>query len=160
MGQKLLGGFIVGGIVGAVAGILYAPRSGAETRALLADKVDEYWGEGRDLYERGVQNMNDRAADFVPAAAMKSDELREKIDAARERIATQVAKNAAAACDTMADAEDVVVDAAVNVGAAAYDHVEAAVAGVAAATPPTEPAAEPVDTKGDAAPQADPESGR
>lgn len=154
MSQKLLGGFIVGGLVGAVVGVLYAPRSGAETRALLADKVDECWGEGRDLYERGVQTVNERAAGFAPAAAMKSDELREKIDAARERIATQVAKNAAATCDSIADVEDVVTAVAADVETAVYDRVDTAFG--SSTGPVAEPATDS-DTAESAASQDDSE---
>ena len=34
---KFLAGFIVGGAIGAIAGVLLAPKSGEETRAMLAD---------------------------------------------------------------------------------------------------------------------------
>ena len=34
---KFLAGFIVGGAIGAIAGVLLAPKSGEETRALIAD---------------------------------------------------------------------------------------------------------------------------
>lgn len=33
------GMFLIGGVVGAVAALLAAPRSGAETRAMVADKA-------------------------------------------------------------------------------------------------------------------------
>jgi gas vesicle protein len=36
----LLGGFLVGAAVGAVAGLLYAPKTGRETRALLKKSAD------------------------------------------------------------------------------------------------------------------------
>ena len=42
---KGLKGLILGGAVGAALGILYAPRSGKKTRALLAEKTDALWGE-------------------------------------------------------------------------------------------------------------------
>ena len=34
---KFLAGFIVGGAIGAIAGVLLAPKSGEETRAMIAD---------------------------------------------------------------------------------------------------------------------------
>ena len=43
------GPFIVGGIVGAVAGLLYAPRAGVQTRALVSEKVNAVWGEASDF---------------------------------------------------------------------------------------------------------------
>ena len=38
---KFLAGFIVGGALGAIAGILLAPKSGEETRAMLADSAKD-----------------------------------------------------------------------------------------------------------------------
>ena len=42
---KGLKGLILGGAVGAALGILYAPRAGKKTRAMLAEKTDALWGE-------------------------------------------------------------------------------------------------------------------
>ena len=38
---KFLAGFIVGGAIGAIAGVLLAPKSGEETRALIADSAKD-----------------------------------------------------------------------------------------------------------------------
>lgn len=42
---KGIKGLILGGAVGAALGILYAPRAGKKTRAILAEKTDALWGE-------------------------------------------------------------------------------------------------------------------
>lgn len=42
---KGLKGLIFGGAVGAAIGILYAPRAGKKTRAILAKKTDALWGQ-------------------------------------------------------------------------------------------------------------------
>ena len=39
--QKFLAGFAVGAAIGAVAGILLAPKSGAETREMLSDTAKD-----------------------------------------------------------------------------------------------------------------------
>lgn len=39
--------FVAGGVVGAIAALLYAPRTGQETRALVADRANEAWGQAR-----------------------------------------------------------------------------------------------------------------
>ena len=44
-----VGPFILGGLVGAAIGILYAPRTGDQTRALLAEKIGAVWGEAKDF---------------------------------------------------------------------------------------------------------------
>ncbi len=94
-----LGSFLLGGIVGAGLALLFAPRSGEETRALVADKADEYWGKGQDIYGQGKA----RIAEVQPVIAQKGDELREKIDNARTLIADQVAKNAASAREVISE---------------------------------------------------------
>ena len=134
--------FLVGGIVGAAAGLLLSPRTGAENRAKLSETL------GENCKIEVPSNVQEKAGQFVDAAASTSqkvintvidngsdaykavvsrasqanptvqsfndngDELRQKIDAARERIATQVAKNAETARDAAVDKIPVVIDAA------------------------------------------------
>lgn len=61
-----LGMFLLGGAIGAAAALLYAPRSGAETRALVADKANEAWGHaqhyGTEAQARGQQIYDNVAA--------------------------------------------------------------------------------------------------
>ena len=106
----VIGSFIVGGVIGAAVGLLYAPRPGSESRAIVADKVDEVWGKGQDLYVAGIGRVQDGIASVQPALEKKNDELREKIELARERIAIQVAKNAAAAQEAINEKVPVVAE--------------------------------------------------
>ncbi len=56
-------GFLVGGMVGAVVGILIAPQSGAVTRADLAERSEEWRRRGEDLRARVsplVETVRDR----------------------------------------------------------------------------------------------------
>ncbi|NPD31944.1 YtxH domain-containing protein [Berryella wangjianweii] len=39
---------LIGGAIGAAAALLYAPRKGEETRALVSEKVNAVWGEAKD----------------------------------------------------------------------------------------------------------------
>lgn len=115
-----LGPFIVGGVIGAVAGLLYAPRAGAQTRALVSEKVSAVWGEASDFAQSAgvvapgvviqdvaanaqavaqnvqakVQGVAQVTPEPEPVVEADNDDLREKIEAARERIAAQVVKNA------------------------------------------------------------------
>lgn len=142
--------FLIGGIVGAAAGLLLSPRTGAENRAKVSEAINE---KVNLEVPAGVQ---EKAGQFVEAAASTSqkvintvvdngsdayknvvsrvnqnptvqafndngDELRQKIDAARERIATQVAKNAEAARDAAVDKIPVAIDAAQNAKVAAQN---------------------------------------
>jgi gas vesicle protein len=98
-----LGSFLLGGVIGAGVALLFAPRTGEETRALVAEKADEYWGKGQTWYDQGKTRIQDSVAGVPPAVNKTGDELREKIDNARALIAEQVAKNAAAARDVIND---------------------------------------------------------
>ncbi|MDR1713548.1 MAG: YtxH domain-containing protein, partial [Coriobacteriales bacterium] len=91
--------FVFGGAVGVALGLLFAPRPGEETRAYVAERVDEYWGRGQTFYTEGKSKVQQGINDLQPAFNQKTDEMREKIDNARAMIAEQVSQNAAAARD-------------------------------------------------------------
>ncbi len=64
-GSGVFGAFLFGGLVGAVLGVLFAPRPGKETRELLAQKGQEYLEEGQRLYDEG----RERLVEMVKAAS-------------------------------------------------------------------------------------------
>lgn len=114
-GGSVIGAFLLGGLVGAVIGLLFAPRSGKETRDLIADKAGEYWGEAGELYETGKEKVTEVASTAKETAAEKGEELRAKIDEARGRLQETVAKSADAAkgkIDEVAPAAKEAVDKA------------------------------------------------
>lgn len=74
-GTKFLAGFIVGGAIGALAGILLAPKSGAETRAMIADSA-------KDIAKRAdetVKEIQEKADDVVSDMQRKGEEIKEKL---------------------------------------------------------------------------------
>lgn len=85
-GLSFVMGATLGAAAGMVMGIMYAPRSGSETRAMAADMANDAWDSARDMYEQGVDQARTAASDFSAAADVKTDELRAKVDAARERM--------------------------------------------------------------------------
>ena len=88
MGKKfnfILGAF-VGAAAGVVAGVLYAPRAGAESRAMAADAMNDAWDTAVDSYERGSKVVTEKVTEVANANGISSDELREKVDAARARM--------------------------------------------------------------------------
>lgn len=161
--------FIIGGVVGAVAGLLLAPAKGSDTRKQVVEAVQDNVPQANQLQmqldgiidnaakasttvintaiDKGTEvkrSVTARAQQVAPAAeqvADANDELRAKIDAARERIAMQVAKNAEALQDAAVDKIPVVVDAAAGVGAAVSGAVESVKNSVAKSEATT-----PVDT--------------
>jgi len=97
MAQGRFRSFLVGGILGAGAALLFAPRSGKETRAFLTEKAEEKWGEGAELYSQGFDRIKTEAANVQRTAVQANEELRTKIENARNAIAEQIAKNAKSA---------------------------------------------------------------
>ena len=85
-GLSFVMGATLGAAAGMVLGIMYAPRSGSETRAMAADMANDAWDSARDMYEQGVDQARTAASDFSAVADVKTDELRAKVDAARERM--------------------------------------------------------------------------
>ncbi len=93
-GGSVFGAFLLGGLIGAVLGLLFAPRSGKETRDIIAEKSGEYWGEAGEFYDTGKDKVTDAVAAGQQTAAEKGEQLRSKIDEARGRLQEQVAKSA------------------------------------------------------------------
>ena len=73
--SRFLAGFIVGGAIGAVAGVLLAPRSGEETRKMLKDTADDM---ARRADETAKQ-IKVKADDAVSDLQKKGDEFKEKL---------------------------------------------------------------------------------
>ena len=158
-------GFLLGGVVGAglgvVAGMLFAPRSGAESRAMAADAVNDAWDSAVDTYERSTQTVNSAVAERVAAVRGQAedsgaaDDLRAKVDLAREKmeeiranLSDQVSSSAAAVGDAVSSVVDTVAAATegntteIPAEAVEVEVAEEAAAEAAEATEATEPAAE------------------
>lgn len=72
---KFLAGFIVGGALGALAGVLLAPQTGEETRELLCDASKDV----AKKTDKTVKEIQDKADTVVSDLQQKGDEIMEKI---------------------------------------------------------------------------------
>lgn len=76
--------FLVGVGIGALLGVLFAPKSGEETRDYLAKRADE----GRDYAQKKARELRERADELIErgkdAAAKKRDSLSAAVEAGRE----------------------------------------------------------------------------
>jgi len=52
---KFLLGALIGAAAGVVVGILFAPRSGKETREIIGEKAKEYSEKGKELIQKGTK---------------------------------------------------------------------------------------------------------
>jgi len=78
--------FLLGGLTGAAVALLYAPRSGRETRELLTERMREGEARARELKETAVRKGRqaiDEAADYV-------ERQRENLERRKERFAAAV----------------------------------------------------------------------
>ncbi len=57
----MLSWFLAGAVLGVLVGILWAPRSGRDTRDALSGTSRELYGRSREYYEKGRQFMDDAA---------------------------------------------------------------------------------------------------
>jgi gas vesicle protein len=84
--------FMVGLGIGALVGILFAPKSGEETRDFLAQKADE----GREYAQRKARELRERAEDLVErskqAASRQKETLSAAVDAGRYAYQREKAK--------------------------------------------------------------------
>ena len=78
-----VGPFILGGLVGAAIGVLYAPRTGDQTRALLAEKIGAVWGEAKDF---GASVKSDPQSAFQSAAAKGQEFAKAATDSATKAL--------------------------------------------------------------------------
>ncbi len=69
--KGLLFGFLAGGVIGAIAALLYAPKSGRELRNDIRSKSDEYY----DDVEKYFSDARDKAKDLINDGKKKSEKL-------------------------------------------------------------------------------------
>ena len=78
--------FLVGGVVGAAVAILFAPRSGRETREMISERFRDGADQGRRFRDRAItkgRELLDEAGDYV-------ERQKEGLERQRDRIAAAV----------------------------------------------------------------------
>lgn len=76
--DKFFAGFIVGGVMGALTGILLAPASGEKTRKNISKQANEAVSKA----ESSIKDMQSHADDIIDELQKKGDELLTKVQAA------------------------------------------------------------------------------
>ena len=106
--------FILGAATGAVAALLFAPRSGKETRQLLTDKIEDVADRAPESVRTAAEPIIDAAEDAYSKVSGKgaqakpeTDDIKAKIAQARDILAEQITRNHAAATPVDADVVDI-----------------------------------------------------
>lgn len=73
--KQKLGTFVLGGVAGALAGILLAPRSGKELRGSITSRAGEVRERGRESYFEARERARERAAEVRDAPPARDTEL-------------------------------------------------------------------------------------
>ena len=73
-----LAAFAIGALVGTAAALLYAPRSGKETRKLIADKGRELKGQATDAIEGAKDFLEGKKSEIAAAVEAGKDAMREE----------------------------------------------------------------------------------
>jgi len=83
---KIVGSFLLGGVIGAAFALLYAPQSGRETRKDLSDAGRRIKKSAVELIDDTIEDMHDfanglkeKAKDIIEQGADLSDKAREEI---------------------------------------------------------------------------------
>ena len=89
--------FLVGALSGAALAILFAPRSGRETREILGEKLRGTSERGRQAGERAIERGREvgeraieRGREVADDAARYLDRQREALEKRRDRLASAV----------------------------------------------------------------------
>jgi len=92
-------GLMVGGLIGAAIGILFAPKSGKETREDIANKADEVLTKAKEEYGKAVEKS--KAAYDAAVLRLKDVEVsaKEKV----EEIEGKVSEMASHGADVLQD---------------------------------------------------------
>ena len=73
--KQKLGTFVLGGVAGALAGILLAPRSGKELRGSIASRACEAREWGRESYFEARERARERGAEGRDAPRGREEDL-------------------------------------------------------------------------------------
>jgi gas vesicle protein len=83
---RIGGAFIIGGLVGAVIALLYAPKSGKETRRDISRTVGKVKKEAAEIIGETIESVNrfardvkERAEDIIEKGAELSEEAKKEI---------------------------------------------------------------------------------
>lgn len=96
---RFLEGLLLGGVLGFIGGILFAPKSGKELRKDLADGSDELYRQAstsisdfKDRGQQAVQDFQSRSDAVIKQATQQLQETRDQLTAKVQELSKTGAK--------------------------------------------------------------------
>ncbi len=78
-------GLLVGGIIGAAVGFLFAPQPGKETREQIKGKTEELIARGKEIVEEGREVVREAVEEGKEATAKVRADLEAKFGEEKEK---------------------------------------------------------------------------
>ncbi len=82
--DECIKGFIIGGLIGAALGILYAPKSGKETREKIFNSAESVLVKAKEQCEEALKTIEKLAGDEKELYAEKKERLKKALEAGVE----------------------------------------------------------------------------
>ena len=82
----LLKGLIIGGFIGVVLGILYAPKSGKETREDITRTTEDLLSKGKEEYEKAVERSKSAYEEAVKRLKGLDISAKEKVEEVEDKV--------------------------------------------------------------------------
>jgi gas vesicle protein len=79
-------GFLIGGVLGALAGIFFAPKSGKELRSDIKEKGSEVLKDTKEIYA----DASAKAKEIIAGAKYQAKELKKEAEDTGEKIVDDV----------------------------------------------------------------------
>jgi gas vesicle protein len=98
--------FLFGLILGAVAGVMYAPATGNRTRSLVRDKVTRYRNDTADFLDRKSRDLSNRMQGVRHKAADAMETVRERAREQSTRVQGAVDRGLVQAREQMSQVRD------------------------------------------------------
>jgi len=77
--RNIATGVAIGTIIGLTAGILFAPKSGKETRQAIADKTVEISGQGKQIASEVIEKLKSKVSSIELSAHGVAEKLQKGI---------------------------------------------------------------------------------
>lgn len=82
--------FVLGALLGAIAALLYAPRSGKETREILKKTAEEYSERGKQIYEEKAGEVAEAIEAGKKTLEEKTEDLKGTFRDVKEKVSEKI----------------------------------------------------------------------